>query len=104
MLTGLGLVALQSLGFGVGAIVLIAVIIIAGFLLASAVKILREYERGVVFRRGRLQGARGPGRRLLVPRIDRMVRVELRTVTMDVPPQDVIARANVPARVTAVIY
>jgi regulator of protease activity HflC (stomatin/prohibitin superfamily) len=105
MVAGLGLVALQSLGFGVGAIVLFAIILIAtAFLLASAVKILREYERGVVFRLGRLQGARGPGLILLRPLIDRMVRVELRTVTMDVPPQDVITRDNVPARVTAVIY
>jgi regulator of protease activity HflC (stomatin/prohibitin superfamily) len=105
MVAGLGLVALQSLGFGVGAIVLFAIILIAAvFLLASAVKILREYERGVVFRLGRLQGARGPGLILLLPLIDRMVRVELRTVTMDVPPQDVITRDNVPARVTAVIY
>jgi regulator of protease activity HflC (stomatin/prohibitin superfamily) len=104
MLAGLGLVALQSLGFGVGAIVLFAIILIAVFLLASAVKILREYERGVVFRLGRLQGARGPGLTLLLPLIDRMVRVELRTVTMDVPPQDIITRDNVPARVTAVIY
>jgi regulator of protease activity HflC (stomatin/prohibitin superfamily) len=104
MLAGLGLVALQSLGFGVGAIVLFVIILIGVFLLASAVKILREYERGVVFRLGRLQGARGPGLILLLPLIDRMVRVELRTVTMDVPPQDVITRDNVPARVTAVIY
>src|SRR5215212_1323711 len=104
MLAGLGLVALQSLGFGVGAIVLFVIMLIGVFLLASAVKILREYERGVVFRLGRLQGARGPGLILLLPLIDRMVRVELRTVTMDVPPQDVITRDNVPARVTAVIY
>jgi regulator of protease activity HflC (stomatin/prohibitin superfamily) len=104
MLAGLGLVALQSLGFGVGAIVLFVVVLVGVFLLASAVKILREYERGVVFRLGRLQGARGPGLILLLPLIDRMVRVELRTVTMDVPPQDVITRDNVPARVTAVIY
>jgi regulator of protease activity HflC (stomatin/prohibitin superfamily) len=104
MVAGLGLVALQSLGFGLGAIVLFAIILIGVFLLASAVKILREYERGVVFRLGRLQGARGPGLILLLPLIDRMVRVELRTVTMDVPPQDVITRDNVPARVTAVIY
>jgi regulator of protease activity HflC (stomatin/prohibitin superfamily) len=104
MLAGLGLVAVQSLGFGVGAIVLFVIILIGVFLLASAVKILREYERGVVFRLGRLQGARGPGLILLLPLIDRMVRVELRTVTMDVPPQDVITRDNVPARVTAVIY
>jgi regulator of protease activity HflC (stomatin/prohibitin superfamily) len=104
MLAGLGLVAVQAVGFGVVAIALLAIILIAIFLLTSAVKILREYERGVVFRLGRVQGARGPGLILLVPVIDRMVRVELRTVTMDVPPQDVITRDNVPARVTAVIY
>ena len=104
MAEGLGLVAVQAVGFGGGAIVLVAVVVVAFFLLTSAVKILKEYERGVVFRLGRVQGARGPGLILLVPGINRMVKVDLRTVTMDVPPQDVITRDNVPARVTAVIY
>ena len=75
-------------------------------LLASAVRILREYERGVVFRLGRLVGgaARGPGLVLLIPLIDRMVRVSLRTVVLDVPPQDIITRDNVSVKVNAVVY
>jgi len=68
------------------------------------VRILREYERAVVFRLGRLLGAKGPGIVLLIPLIDRMVRVDLRTVTFDVPPQDLITRDHVPARVNAVAY
>jgi regulator of protease activity HflC (stomatin/prohibitin superfamily) len=68
------------------------------------VRILREYERAVVFRLGRLVGARGPGIVLLIPGVDRMVRVDLRTVTLDVPPQDLITRDNVPAKVNAVSY
>jgi regulator of protease activity HflC (stomatin/prohibitin superfamily) len=73
-------------------------------LLASAIRILREYERAVVFRLGRLIGAKGPGLVLLIPIIDRMVRVGLRTVTLNIPPQEVITRDNVPARVNAVCY
>jgi len=72
--------------------------------LASAIRILREYERGVVFRLGRLIGAKGPGLVLLIPFVDRMVRVSLRTVAMDVPPQDVITRDNVSVKINAVIY
>ena len=72
--------------------------------LASSVRVLREYERGVVFRLGRLMELRGPGLQLLVPSLDRMVRVSLRTVTLTVPPQEIITRDNVPARVTAVAY
>lgn len=67
-------------------------------------KILKEYERGVVFRLGRLVGARGPGLTLLIPGIERMERVDLRTVTMDIPPQDVITRDNVSVKVNAVLY
>jgi regulator of protease activity HflC (stomatin/prohibitin superfamily) len=108
MVTELALVASQAFGFGVVPIVVIAaVIVIVGlFLLTSTVKILKEYERGVVFRLGRVYsgGAKGPGLFFLVPLMNRMVKVDLRTVTMDVPPQDVITRDNVPARVTAVIY
>jgi regulator of protease activity HflC (stomatin/prohibitin superfamily) len=88
-------------------VVIAAIIVIVGlFLLTSTVKILKEYERGVVFRLGRVYsgGAKGPGLFFLVPLVNRMVKVDLRTVTMDVPPQDVITRDNVPARVTAVIY
>jgi len=74
------------------------------FILASAVRILREYERGVVFRLGRLIGAKGPGLFLLIPIVDRMVKVSLRTVAMDVPPQDIITRDNVSVKVNAVLY
>jgi regulator of protease activity HflC (stomatin/prohibitin superfamily) len=87
--------------------VLVAVVIILVLAVAAAgasVRILREYERAVVFRLGRLVGAKGPGIVLLVPLIDRMVRVDLRTVTFEVPPQDVITRDNVPAKVNAVAY
>jgi regulator of protease activity HflC (stomatin/prohibitin superfamily) len=73
-------------------------------LLASAIRILREYERGVIFRLGRLIGAKGPGIIFLIPMVDRMVKVSLRTVVMDVPPQDVITRDNVSVQVNAVIY
>ncbi|HKG35355.1 MAG TPA: slipin family protein, partial [Solirubrobacterales bacterium] len=70
----------------------------------SAVRVLREYERGVIFRLGRLIAQKGPGLILLIPVIDRMVRVDLRTVTLNIPPQEVITRDNVPARVNAVCY
>lgn len=73
-------------------------------LLASAIRILREYERGVIFRLGRLIGAKGPGLIFLIPIVDRMVKISLRTVVMDVPPQDVITRDNVSVQVSAVIY
>jgi regulator of protease activity HflC (stomatin/prohibitin superfamily) len=71
---------------------------------ASSVRVLREYERGVVFRLGRLMEQRGPGLLVMIPSIDRLVRVSLRTVTLTVPPQEIITRDNVPARVTAVAY
>lgn len=74
------------------------------YLLFSAIRILDEYERGVVFRLGRLVGVRGPGLILLVPIIEKMVKVSLRTVVMDVPPQDVITEDNVSIKVNAVIY
>jgi len=86
---------------------LAALIGIAAFvavLLAAAIRILREYERAVVFRLGRLLGAKGPGLILLIPVIDRMVRIDLRTVTLNIPPQEIITRDNVPARVNAVAY
>ena len=95
---------LQVAGFGL-LIVAFAVFLFVIFLLASAVRIVNEYERGVIFRLGRVQGtAKGPGLFLLIPIVDRMIKVDLRTVTMDVPPQDVITRDNVPARVNAVVY
>ena len=73
-------------------------------LAASSVRILREYERAVVFRLGRLVGQKGPGLIMLIPVVDRMVRVDLRTVVLDIPPQDLITRDNVPAKVNAVAY
>lgn len=80
------------------------VLIFVVFILASAIRILREYERGVVFRLGRLIGAKGPGLIILIPIVDRMVKVSLRTVVMDVPPQDVITKDNVSIKVNAVVY
>jgi len=79
-------------------------IVIVLILLFSAIRILKEYERGVIFRFGRLRGAKGPGIFVIIPFVDKMVKVDLRTVTMDVPPQDVITRDNVPVKVNAVIY
>jgi len=73
-------------------------------LLASAIRVLREYERGVIFRLGRLMGSKGPGLIFLIPLIDRMVKVSLRTVAMDIPPQDVITKDNVSVKVNAVLY
>ena len=84
--------------------IVVLLIIFLGIALASGVRILREYERGVIFRLGRLIAQKGPGLILLVPVIDRMVRVDLRTVTLNIPPQEVITRDNVPARVNAVAY
>ncbi len=80
------------------------IILFVAIVLASAIRILREYERGVIFRLGRLIGAKGPGLILLIPVVDRMVRVSLRTVVMDVPPQDVITKDNVSLKVNAVVY
>jgi regulator of protease activity HflC (stomatin/prohibitin superfamily) len=83
---------------------LIAVGFVIIFILANAIRILREYERGVIFRLGRLVGAKGPGLILLIPIVDRMVKVSLRMVVMDVPPQDVITKDNVSVKVNAVVY
>jgi regulator of protease activity HflC (stomatin/prohibitin superfamily) len=91
--------------------VITAIVVVAAVLLvlaltgaAASVRVLREYERAVVFRLGRLMNQRGPGLVMLIPTIDRMVRVSLRTVTLSVPPQEVITRDNIPVRVTAVAY
>lgn len=73
-------------------------------LAASAIKILREYERGVVFRLGRLIGAKGPGLIIIIPGIDKLIKVSLRTVALDIPPQDVITQDNVSIKVNAVVY
>ncbi len=87
LLVGLGVLLLLALTLG-----------------AASARVLREYERGVVFRLGRLSELKGPGVVLLIPFVDRLVRVSLRTVTLQIPPQEVITRDNVPARVTAVAY
>ena len=86
---------------------IIAIVIVAFFLLiviSMAVKVVAEYERGVIFRLGRLVGAKGPGLFLIIPFVDRMVKVDLRVVTMDVPAQEVITKDNVTVRVDAVVY
>jgi len=80
------------------------VIAVIGVLIFSSIKILREYERGVVFTLGRFSGVKGPGLIILIPGIQQMVRVDLRVVTMDVPSQDVISRDNVSVKVNAVVY
>src|ERR1700729_333346 len=85
-------------------IVVAVILVVALTAVASAVRVLREYERGIVFRLGRLMEVRGPGLQVLIPSLDRMVRVSLRTVTLTIPPQEIITRDNVPARVTAVAY
>ncbi len=96
---------LQAVGIGFAAIALVIVAIFVISVIVSAIKVVKEYERGVIFRLGRVRGGpKGPGLFILLPSIDRMVKVDLRTVTMDVPPQDVITRDNVPARVNAVVY
>jgi regulator of protease activity HflC (stomatin/prohibitin superfamily) len=79
-------------------------VIIAAILILSGIKILKEYERGVIFRLGRMVTPRGPGITYVIPLVEKMVRVDLRTVTMDVPPQDVISRDNVSVKVSAVLY
>jgi len=80
----------------------VAIILI--LLLISAIKVLREYERGVIFRLGRLIGAKGPGIFLIIPIIDRIVKVSLRIIAMDIPPQDIITKDNVSVKVNAVLY
>jgi len=82
----------------------ILAVVLVVFFLVSAIKVLREYERGVIFRLGRVINVKGPGLIILIPIIDKMVKVSLRLVTMDVPPQDVITRDNVSVKVNAVIY
>ena len=89
---------------GVVIAIVALLLIFALILLASSIRILREYERGVIFRLGRLIAQKGPGLILLIPIIDRMVRVDLRTVTLTVPPQEVISKDNVTMRVNAVAY
>ncbi len=87
-------------GFGAPATFLVIVVV----LVISGIKILKEYERGVIFRLGRMVNSRGPGIIYVIPAIEKMVRMDLRTVTMDIPPQDVITRDNVSVKVNAVLY
>jgi regulator of protease activity HflC (stomatin/prohibitin superfamily) len=82
----------------------VPVIILASIILPQAIRILREYERGVIFRLGKLLGAKGPGLILLIPVVDRMVKMDLRVVTIDVAKQEIMTRDNVPATVDAVVY
>jgi len=84
-------------GFGLGVLLVVVLVF-------SALKVLREYERGVVFLLGRFWRVKGPGLVLIVPGVQQMVRVDLRVVTLDVPPQDVISRDNVSVKVSAVVY
>jgi regulator of protease activity HflC (stomatin/prohibitin superfamily) len=87
----------------IAAVVVVAVIVV--LFMFAAIKVAREYERGIVFRLGRLlPEPKGPGLFLLIPIVDRMVRVDLRTITLNIPPQEVITKDNVPAKVNAVAY
>jgi regulator of protease activity HflC (stomatin/prohibitin superfamily) len=88
--------------FGFGPFATFFVVVVALFI--SGIKILREYERAVVFRLGRMVGSRGPGMVYIIPGIEKMVKMDMRTVTMDIPPQDVITRDNVSVKVNAVLY
>ena len=90
------------MGVGLAIVAVLALLLL--ILLASSIRILREYERGVIFRLGRLIGQKGPGLILLIPIVDQMVRIDLRTVTLNVPPQEVITKDNVTVRVNAVAY
>ncbi|MGZ3569643.1 MAG: SPFH domain-containing protein, partial [Thermodesulfobacteriota bacterium] len=88
-------------GFPSGFFFLIVFILIVA---AAAIKILREYERGVIFRLGRLIGAKGPGIIFIIPGVDKLLRISLRTVALEIPPQDVITRDNISLKVNAVVY
>ena len=90
--------------FGAAAPVVVILVILAIFILPQAVRILREYERGVIFRLGKLIDAKGPGLIILIPMVDKMVKMDLRVVTIDVAKQEIITRDNVPATVDAVVY
>src|ERR1700728_3405042 len=98
--------SIQNLGnlFKTRLAVIIPVFIVLIIILPQAVRILREYERGVIFRLGKLQGAKGPGLIFLIPFIDRMVKMDLRVVTIDVAKQETMTKDNVPVTVDAVVY
>ncbi len=91
--------AIMRLGFGV-----VVLIILAAFILPQMMRILREYERGVIFRLGKLLGAKGPGLIFLIPMVDRMVKMDLRVITIDVAKQEIMTKDNVPVTVDAVVY
>jgi regulator of protease activity HflC (stomatin/prohibitin superfamily) len=90
--------------FTPGLFTTVAILVLVIFLLSAALRILKEYERGVIFRLGRIINAKGPGLIILIPIVDKMLKVSLRLVAMDVDPQDVITRDNVSVKVNAVIY
>ncbi|MGA9110747.1 MAG: slipin family protein [Smithella sp.] len=90
--------------FGTLSLPFIVVVVLVVMFLASAIRILNEYERAVVFRLGRIRDVKGPGLIIIIPGIDRVVKVDMRTITMDVPPQDVITKDNVSIKVNAVVY
>lgn len=90
--------------FGTGLTTVVVIVVLALYFLVAAIKILKEYERGVVFRLGRLIPLKGPGLVIIIPGVDKLVRVSLRTITMDVPAQDVITEDNVTVKVNAVVY
>jgi regulator of protease activity HflC (stomatin/prohibitin superfamily) len=90
--------------FGAFSISTIVVIVLVVMFLASAIRILNEYERAVVFRLGRIRDVKGPGLIIIIPGIDKVVKVDMRTITLDVPPQDVITKDNVSIKVSAVVY
>src|SRR5437899_5725105 len=83
---------------------LVVIVVLGSIIVPQAIRILREYERGVIFRLGKLLGGKGPGLIVLIPIVDRMVRMDLRVVTIDVAKQEVMTRDNVPATVDAVVY
>ncbi len=83
---------------------LLVVVVLVVMFLASAIKVLNEYERAVLFRLGRIREIKGPGLIIIIPGIDKIVRIDMRTITMDVPPQDVITKDNVSIKVNAVVY
>src|SRR5258705_13141051 len=88
----------------IGLAFLIPIVILVLIVVSAAVRILREYERGVIFTLGRFTGVKGPGLILLVPYVQQMVRIDLRTIVLDIPSQDVISRDNVSVKVNAVLY
>jgi regulator of protease activity HflC (stomatin/prohibitin superfamily) len=98
------LIALLVKLFGALGPVVVVLVVLAIFILPQSIRILREYERGVIFRLGKLQGAKGPGLIFLIPIVDKMVNMDMRVVTIDVPKQEIMTKDNVPATVDAVIY